>query len=81
MPVRNEARLGEHIAVAVQDWVKDSAVRRSSASFGISCSSQPGSSGQCIGVRCWSVISSTMFGLRMQKMYMVSNFGSLLCLP
>ena len=39
-------------------------VRRSSASLGISASSQPGSAGQCWGARCWSVISRIRFGGR-----------------
>ncbi len=52
MPVRNDARLGEHIAEAVHASVNETPVRRSSASLGVSASSQPGSSGQCIGARC-----------------------------
>jgi hypothetical protein len=39
-------------------------VRASSASLGISSRSQPGSSGQCRGWRCWSVISSRRLGGR-----------------
>ncbi len=64
MPVRNDARLGEHIEVAVHALVNDRPLRRSSASPGVRASSQPGSSGQCIGARCWSVISSTRLGRR-----------------
>ena len=58
------ARLGEHIAVAVNARVKLMPVRRSSASPGISSCSQAGSAGQCWGARCWSVISRTRFGGR-----------------
>ena len=52
VPVRKVARLGEHMAVAVKARVKLIPVRRSSVSFGISCASQAGSSGQCWGARC-----------------------------
>ena len=51
-PVSIVARLGEHIAVAVNARVKLTPVRRSSASPGISSSSQAGSVGQCWGARC-----------------------------
>jgi hypothetical protein len=62
--VKKDARLGEHIHVATKARSKDTPVRRSSASVGISASSHPGSVGQCIGARCWSVISSRRFGGR-----------------
>ena len=52
LPVRKLARLGEHIAVAAKARVKLMPVRRNSASFGISSSSQAGSCGQCCGDRC-----------------------------
>ena len=41
---------------------KLSPVAASSWSFGVSSRRQPGSSGQWHGYRCWSVISSRMFG-------------------
>ncbi len=44
--------------------LKETPWRRSSASVGVSASSQPGSSGQCIGARCWSVTSRSRFGGR-----------------
>ena len=51
-PVNSVERLGEHIAVLQNPFVKLSPVRASSAQLGISASTHPGSSGQCRGCRC-----------------------------
>ena len=58
------ARLGEHIAVAMNARVNVIPVRRRSASWGMSASSQAGSAGQCCGARCWSVTSRMRLGGR-----------------
>jgi hypothetical protein len=58
------ARLGEHIAELQNPFAKLTPVRASSNSFGINSRNQPACSGQWRGRRCWSVISSRMFGFR-----------------
>src|SRR4051812_42215337 len=61
-PVNRVARLGVHMHVLQVASVKVSPVRRSSASAGIRASAQPGSSGQCRGARCWSVMRIRKLG-------------------
>jgi hypothetical protein len=61
-PVRSVARLGEHMHELTNAWVNVRPVRASSVSFGVSSESHARSVGQCIGARCWSVISSSRFG-------------------
>ena len=61
-PVRSVARLGEHIDVLQNARPKLRPVCARRRSLGMRSSSQPGSSGQWHGWRCWSVITNRMFG-------------------
>jgi hypothetical protein len=63
-PVKSDARLGEHMHDEQVASVKVRPVRAISWSAGVSARSQPGSSGQCMGARCWSVMISRRFGRR-----------------